>query len=78
MLINLDPFQIYDELDEYTLLCYEDNNEFCHRHIVACWLEDTLGIITPEIKFVDGKITRVQRPKYIKELYKESKHILKR
>ena len=30
---------IYDQLDNSILLCYEDNNQFCHRHLVAAWFE---------------------------------------
>ena len=34
-------------MDGTILLCYEDNLEFCHRHIVAYWLEKTLNISVP-------------------------------
>lgn len=35
VLLKLDPEEIYRELDNSILLCYEENTEFCHRHIVA-------------------------------------------
>ena len=44
VLSKLDSKKIYDELNGSILLCYEDSREFCHRHIVAEWLEISLGI----------------------------------
>ncbi len=41
----LDIRKIYNELfniygsDDFTLLCYEKPNEFCHRHLVAEWFK---------------------------------------
>lgn len=35
--------------DESILLCYEPPGEFCHRRIVARWLEEALEIAIPEI-----------------------------
>lgn len=51
----LDGAKIYKELEELcggkdcVLLCYEKRGEFCHRHLVAKWLMDTLGIEVKEI-----------------------------
>jgi len=36
--------------DDVTLLCYEKPSEFCHRKIVAGWIEFNLGIRIKEIK----------------------------
>ncbi len=65
VLSKLSPQEVYEELDNSVLLCYEDNNEFCHRHIVAKWLELSLGIYVPEIKLINDEIKEVSRPKYI-------------
>ena len=67
VLKNLDPEKVYNELNNTILLCYEDNNEFCHRHIVAAWLELLLEIEVNEVKVeaMDLKIT--DKPTYIKE-----------
>lgn len=35
--------------DKVALLCYESPEKFCHRHIVAKWLGDALGIRIEEI-----------------------------
>ena len=62
VLSKLDPKVVYGELDYSTLLCYEDPEEFCHRHVVAAWfnllLGDTIQPVT-EIAWVDGKLTRL-------------------
>lgn len=54
VLDNLNPKDVYNKLHELSvgkdcvLLCYEKSDDFCHRHIVAKWLEDNLGIIVKE------------------------------
>lgn len=48
VLSKLDPNQVYKELDNSILLCYEKNEEFCHRHIVSAWFEILLGTEVPE------------------------------
>lgn len=46
VLVMLDPKVIYKELfniymtDNFTLLCYESPEKFCHRHLVAQWFND--------------------------------------
>ena len=63
----LNPEEIYEKLDNSILLCYEESNEFCHRHIVAAWFELTLGVTVKEIK-INGIIeVELDRPEYIKE-----------
>lgn len=50
ILAGLDPRKVYEDLgDTSVLLCFEKPNEFCHRRIVAEWLEFHLGIVVPEI-----------------------------
>ena len=48
VLNKLDPQQVYEELDGKTLLCWEKSGEFCHRRLVAEWLEKNLGVQVPE------------------------------
>ena len=69
VLSNLNPIKVYRELDYSTLLCYENNNEFCHRHIVAAWFEILLGIKVSE---VNCKFKEVDRPQYIKEYLEDA------
>ncbi|MBQ3020624.1 MAG: hypothetical protein IJD92_00180 [Bacilli bacterium] len=68
VLSKLDPEETYRKLDGNFLLCFEDNGEFCHRHIVAAWLELFLDNKVNEVK-VDGlAITYLDSPGYIKEV----------
>lgn len=48
----LSPGLVYQELgEEAILLCWEAPGEFCHRRLVASWLEEALGISIPERGF---------------------------
>jgi hypothetical protein len=59
ILDRLDPAEIYDRLisfgDNPVMLCWENASDchsgktFCHRHLVAQWLEDRLAIEVPEL-----------------------------
>lgn len=66
VLKNLDPYKVLKDLDNYILLCYEPNYKFCHRHIVAAWLEIECGIIVPEVMPVKGALIELDRPFEIK------------
>lgn len=68
VLTNLDPDEVISELDNSVLLCYEDNKEFCHRHIVAEWLNIFCNIEVPEIIIENDIIIPVKRPLYIRNL----------
>jgi len=56
VLDKLNPEEIYNLLKDNTLLCWEKStfdengkpNFFCHRRIVAEWIENKLGIEVPE------------------------------
>ena len=67
VLKKLDPSEVYRELDNSILLCYEANLDFCHRHIVAAWLELFLNIEVFEVKDKDNTIDIVDKPSYIKD-----------
>ena len=79
VLAKLDPREVYEELGTTTvLLCYEPCQEFCHRHVVAAWLELTLGITVNEIKIQHGygyedvwRTEIIEKPHYIKQYLKE-------
>ena len=50
VLNKLDPHQVYADLGENAvLLCWEKSGKFCHRHLIARWLESALGISIYEI-----------------------------
>jgi len=49
VLDKLDAKEVYDELGENAvLMCWEKSSDFCHRHIVATWFFDKLGIEVEE------------------------------
>ena len=67
----MNPEEVFNELDNSILLCYEDNLDFCHRHIVAAWFELLLGVTVPEQKADNNKIKTVEKPQYIKKWLEE-------
>lgn len=50
VLNRLDARKVYEELGEDSvLLCWEPKGEFCHRKLVADWLNEKLGIVVEEL-----------------------------
>ena len=51
ILSKLDPQQVYDDLKDKVLLCWEKKEPgmFCHRRLVADWIYKHLDIYVPEI-----------------------------
>ena len=49
VLARLDPEQVFRDLDGKVLLCWERSNSFCHRRLVAYWLETRLSVRVPEL-----------------------------
>lgn len=51
VLSKLDPKEVWEELGEdAVLLCWEKTDSFCHRHLVAEWLEENLGVKIEELQ----------------------------
>lgn len=40
--------ELEDEGKQIIFLCYEKAGDFCHRHILADWLEENMGYIVEE------------------------------
>jgi hypothetical protein len=61
ILAALDPRRVVEDLEALgpnpTILCWErikdieSGHTYCHRHVAAQWLEDTLGIRVEEVGF---------------------------
>ncbi len=50
ILKRLNPVKVYEDLGpDAVLLCWEQPGEFCHRRLVAEWLEKHLGVEVPEL-----------------------------
>ena len=71
ILKNLDPKEVYQKLDNSILLCYENNLDFCHRHLVAAWFELLLGVEVFEVVVNGLEYEIVDKPSYIKDYLKE-------
>ncbi len=48
-LSTLDPKTVWRDLKDKVLLCYETADKFCHRHLVANWIKESLGYEVEEI-----------------------------
>jgi hypothetical protein len=50
ILDKLDPHKIIKDLggDNFILLCWEDPGVFCHRRVVAAWMQKEAGVIVEE------------------------------
>lgn len=50
VLDKLDPRQVLLDLggDDFIMLCWEAPGEFCHRLVVAAWLQKELGVTVEE------------------------------
>lgn len=51
---RLNPNKVYEDLKDCTLICFESprdlatGTKYCHRRMVAGWIEERLGILIPE------------------------------
>lgn len=66
---KLDPQTILSMFNKNVLLCWEDPGEFCHRRIVAKWIQESIGIEVPEWNYKDEKLLQLQQKKNIKPLF---------
>lgn len=69
---KLNPYDLLDSLkqkfgDEIILLCHElpsiklDKTHFCHRRLLADWIELETGIVIPEISIDKTEIVKYQK-----------------
>ena len=64
----LDPSEIYEKLNNRVMLCYENNMDFCHRHLVSAWLELFLNIEVFEVIEENKSLKIVDKPLWIKNV----------
>jgi hypothetical protein len=59
VLDKLDPHKIIKDLggDNFILLCWEDPGVFCHRRVVAAWMQKEAGVLVEEF---NAKLRRHQ------------------
>ena len=54
------------------LLCYEKGQDFCHRHVLAEYIQIVYGIEVKDVKIDhNGVITYNERPAYIRQMLLE-------
>lgn len=46
---NLDPCKVYEDLKDSIILCWEPPWRFCHRNLIAKWLNNSLGLNIKEL-----------------------------
>ena len=72
---NLDAEEVFEELSSYgdnlIMLCYEKPDDFCHRFLVAAWLELKLNIKVNEVIFKDDKYEVMKCQEELKSKFKE-------
>lgn len=67
VLLNVNFEEILFHEKEPILLCYEESDKFCHRHIVAEYLEIKYGIFVPEVSITTTlEVCNKERPKEIR------------
>lgn len=49
VLDKLDPKNVYADLSESILCCWERPGQNCHRRLVAEWIEKHIGVKVPEL-----------------------------
>ena len=54
--------------DNIILLCHEDIKEFCHRRLIADYIEIETGIYIPEISIENNKVKKLTPIRYKKRL----------
>lgn len=71
---DLDAYILLKQLkkqfgNEIILLCYEPADEFCHRRLVADYIEQQTGIYIPEVSVdAEGKVKELVPIRYIDKL----------
>ena len=66
---GLDVYELLDTLynrfgRNIILLCHEDITDFCHRRLVADFIELKTGIYIPEVSIEDNRVKRIQPIRY--------------
>ena len=72
VLSKVDIMSLLEKEENPILLCYEDSGEFCHRHVLAEYINIKYGIFVPEIEInKESEITIKERPKNIRKILEQ-------
>lgn len=69
VLSKIDAEKLLENEISPVLLCYETEDKFCHRHVLAEYIEIKYGVTVKDVKIDENHIiTENKRPEYIKEI----------
>ena len=80
ILSKLDPLQVYQDLEDAVILCHEkwddieNGKTFCHRRMIAKWLEEELWlqydmeVSIPELKDDKEDLKKILKNKKVEQL----------
>lgn len=72
VLSKVDIISLLEKEENPILLCYEDSGDFCHRHVLAEYINIKYGIFVPEIEInKKSEITIKERPKNIRKILEQ-------
>lgn len=72
VLSKVDIIELLKEEKDPILLCYEKGQDFCHRHILAEYIEMKYGIEVRDIRIDENlNIEENKRPEYIRDLLED-------
>ena len=72
VLSKVDIEELLKDEKDPILLCFQKGQDFCHRHVLAEYIEITYGIKVRDIKIDENlNIEENKRPEYIKRILKD-------
>ena len=72
VLSNRDIMQIIKDENDPILLCFEDSSQFCHRHILAEYINIKYGLEVHEIEVTENlEIIQKDRPGNIRKILEQ-------
>lgn len=72
VLSKIDIEKLLENEKDPILLCYEDSSQFCHRHVLAEYINMKYGVEVKEIEINENfKITVKDRPKNIRPILED-------
>ena len=72
VLSKVDILELLKDEEDPILLCYEKGQRFCHRHVLAEYIEIKYGIHVDDVKIdPKGVVTINERPAYIRQMLLE-------
>lgn len=69
VLSQIDIEEVLKDEKDPILLCYEKEGQFCHRHVLAEFVNLKYGIYVPDISISEGlEIIEHKKPEYIRQI----------